>query len=81
MGNFGEGKGPKFGPRMGLKNHCMVQKYGVFIKVRMLKKCTLILGVKKSTYNNAVYYELGRFTLEMDRKHKIFKYSVYLVKD
>jgi hypothetical protein len=36
--------------------------------------CKRILGVKKSTYNNAVYYELGRFPIEMDRKRKIFRY-------
>ena len=36
--------------------------------------CKRILGVKKSTCNNAVYYELGRFPLEIDRKRKIFKY-------
>jgi hypothetical protein len=36
--------------------------------------CKRILGVKKSTYNNAVYYELGRFPLEIDKKRKIFKY-------
>ena len=33
-----------------------------------------ILGVKKSTFSNLVYYELGRFPLYMKRKLKIFKY-------
>ena len=33
-----------------------------------------ILGVKKSTFSNLVYHELGRFPLYMKRKLKIFKY-------
>ena len=37
-----------------------------------------ILGVKKNTYNNLVYCELGRFPLYIKRKIKIFKYWLKL---
>uniref|UniRef100_K1QT84 Reverse transcriptase zinc-binding domain-containing protein n=1 Tax=Magallana gigas TaxID=29159 RepID=K1QT84_MAGGI len=36
--------------------------------------CKKVLGVRKNTCNSAVYYEVGRFPLEIFRKQKIFKY-------
>lgn len=32
--------------------------------------CKRVLGVRKNTCNSAVYYELGRFPLEIFRKQK-----------
>ena len=44
------------------------------------KFCKNILGVKKSTCNNFVYYELGRFPLNITRKLQIIKYWIKLKK-
>ena len=40
--------------------------------------CKNTLGVKKSTCNSLVYYELGRFPLHITRKLRILKYWIKL---
>lgn len=44
-----------------------------------LKFCKLVLGVKQSTSNVAVYYELGRYPLYICRYVKVVKYWLKIV--